>query len=116
MTRKIASWGLLVAAIGMFVGATDAEARHNGRRNRCCQGNNVGYGNSCCNGYGQQGYGQQGYGQQGYGQQGYGHQGYGVSANTGFHSNTGWGNADSNYSQVSYSHVSTSQAVDCGCR
>lgn len=39
MTRSLAASFLAVAAIGLFVGTSDAEARHC-RRNRCC---NTGY-------------------------------------------------------------------------
>lgn len=58
MTRKLASFALLAAVLGMFVGTSDAEARHcRHRRHRCCQNGNFGYENvygnngwnGCCN-------------------------------------------------------------------
>ena len=61
MTRKLASYALLAAVVGMFVETSDAEARHcQHRRHRCCQTSNYGYG------YGNTGYSNVGY-QQGAG-------------------------------------------------
>jgi len=106
MIRKLASFALLAAVAGMFVGTSDAEAGHrNGRRNRCCQTSNFGHGN-----YGQGSFNNNCCSNNGWGNNGWGNNGWG---------NNGWGN--NGYSNVSFNNVGFDnsgyqQVASCDCR